>query len=174
MIRKIIHFCLVIFIVSFMAGCISSGLKVTEVSRQDGKAALIGSINHSKGAQIITYVTEIDGNKIEVERGYYREYKYISYLEPGEHNIVVEARQGRNAIASFNIRVEADKTYVAQAKPLSIAEMQIWVTELNSSEPITNKETVLKGSDGSRLGIVNELMYHNEVCKKYPDNDTCK
>lgn len=173
-IRKAIQSCMIIYSATFMVSCISSGLTVTEVLPKEGKASLVGSINHVKGAKIIAYITKIDGNAIEVQRGYNRKHKTVFYLQPGEHNITIEARQGRNAITSFNINTEAGKTYVAQAIPLSISEMQVWVAELNSSKPVTKKKTVLKGKDGMHLGIVNELMYRNDVCKKYPDNEICK
>ena len=156
-------------------GCINTGLKVIEIQGEEDRAKLVGSVNSVKGAEITSYVTEIDGKKLEVKKGYYREYKTISYLSAGEHNVTVESRQGRVATASFKINAEAGKVYVAQGIPLSVSEMQIWISELNSSKAITDKLTVVKGKPNiNNIGIVNELIYHHEVCKKYPENEECK
>ena len=142
--RRFIGFILFFVLVTIVQGCIPSGLVVPEVSPVQGYATLVGSRNNYKGAQIDTFPVTIDGRNLDIKKGATHYWKNSVPISSGAHEVVIKAWQCHVATHTFNINFEAGKIYVAQARPLTVKEMEIWVSELNSEQPVTEKAVTQK------------------------------
>ena len=125
--------------ICMLAACSLPGITVPDVTADANNAVLIGS---KYGKQVRTYTIEIDDKLTDAGTHYKRSaYRDAFSLAPGTHKITIHVGQCDTQPHIFRVNLEAGKIYVAQSSPTTDSNMETWISELGTTEAISDKFT---------------------------------